>query len=565
MAPAGDGVRAAHHIPLCAGAGVGRFADGAGGGLALARSLYWSPVGSVRISVGIAVFFAGAVLMALEILAFRIIGKTFGSALRETSVVISVFLAAMSLGYYFGGRFADRWPRLRTFLAALFVASATMALVPFLDETLSERVFASGIPFSLHAAVVTIVLFFVPTMFLASASPIAIRLSVRGVDRSGSAAGTISAISTFGSIVGSVGAAFVLVDYFESVHRTIWALALLTLGLVLMTMVAFSSEGGQLGRLRERNRFAYGSGLAIGGLLLVALLSMWLAQPVGLTAIRGGMEYGTETVFEQDSTFHHIRVGDHNRLRTLYFDRTMQSQMSLEDPNEGAFPYVDLFHLSMALNPETRRVLFIGLGGGSAPRQFLHDYPGVTIDAVDVDPAVIDVAKDWFHVREGPRLRLHAADGRVFLRRTSEVYDLIAIDAYTTNRYGATIPAHLTTREFFREAAAKLSPRGIIAYNVAASPDASITRSLSKTLFRALPYQIALRAQFNTVILGSRDDIRLSGEALRARVRAQRERGLIRRSDLEGLAGKGPAEMKLVGIPILTDDYAPVDRLMRGE
>lgn len=529
-----------------------------------AACFYTLEMRPVRFAVGISVFFAGAALMALEILAFRIIGKTFGSALRETSVVIAVFLAAMSLGYYVGGRIADRAPRLRTFLVAIAAASGTMAIVPWLDEALSERVFSSGIPFSLHAAVVTVVLFFVPTMLLASASPIAIRLILRGVERGGTAAGSMSALSTVGSILGSVGAAFVLVDYFESVHRTIWALAALTLALVGFTAMAKMQEEGTLAGMRRRDRFRYVSTLGIATLGAVTLLSIWLAQPLGLNVVRAGMSYGAETVFEKDSTFHHIRVADHNRLRTLYFDRSMQTQMSLDDPVEGAFPYVDAFHVAMVLNPDVRRVLFIGLGGGSAPKQFLNDYPDVTADAVDVDPAVIDVARQWFHVKEGPRLRLHVADGRVFLRRSPERYDLIAIDAYSTNRYGATIPAHLTTREFFGEAAMKLSPGGMIVYNVAARPDGMITRALSKTMYRAIPYQMAIPAGWNTVLVASHDDIRRSGETLSARAAELRAAGEIRRPGLEQRLAVGPAEMKLVGIPILTDDYAPVDKLLRG-
>ena len=520
---------------------------------------------AVRFAVGLSVFFAGATLMALEILAFRIIGKTFGSALRETSVVIAVFLGAMSLGYYFGGRIADRAPRLRTFLIAIALASVTIAFVPWLDEALSEKVFRSGIPFSLHAAVVSIVLFFIPTILLASVSPIAIRLILRGVEGGGTAAGSISALSTIGSIVGSLAAAFVLVDYFESIHRTVWALAVLTLALVGFTALAQMKERGALGEWRERDRFRYLSVISLAVLGGVTLLSVWLAQPLGLNAVRAGMSYGAETVFEKDSTYHHIRVADHNRLRTLYFDRSMQSQMSLDDHGEGAFPYVDAFHVAKVINPEIRRVLFIGLGGGSAPKQFLRDYPDVTADAVDLDPAVIEVAKKWFYVEEGPRLRLHAADGRVFLRRSSERYDLIAIDAYSTNRYGSTIPAHLTTREFFLEALSRLAPGGIIVYNVAARPGAMITRALSKTMYRAMPYQMAMPAVWNTVLVGSLDDIRRSGEDLAARTAQLRSEGKIRRPGLENLLRSGPAEVKLVGVPILTDDYAPVDKLLRGQ
>jgi spermidine synthase len=512
------------------------------------------------LALRVSTFLAGAILMSLEILGFRIIGKTFGSALRETSVVISVFMLAMCLGYFLGGRIADRRPQLRTFVFALVLAAATTVIIPWTDEALSERVFHSNLPLALHSTIVTIVLFFVPTVFLASVSPIAIRLVVSGVEKTGSTAGSISALSTFGSIVGSVGTAFLLIDYFESVHRTVLALSLLAGMLAAITALAGAVDAPTFGRWWKERRLA----LTVAVILMIGVpvlaFSYWLAQPLGLDAIRGGMEYGSEVVFEKDSTFHHIRVVDHNRLRTLYFDVAAQTQISLDDPAEGGFKYARALHLSRVVNPELRNMLLIGLGGGTVSSRFLRDYPEMSVDAVEIDPAVIEVAKDWFFVRESPRLRLFTDDGRAFIRRSTDKYDLIVLDAYSTNRYGASLPAHLATREFFNEAVERLTPNGLFAYNCAAPPEAEMTRALSKTLYRVLPYQFAVRAGNNTVLFGSRNDIRMEADRLPELIAQMRSAGKIR---IPGLEEHLPVTLQYAGVPILTDDWAPVDRLMR--
>lgn len=523
--------------------------------------------GSVRseirwevVSLWIATLLAGAILMSLEVLGFRIIGKTFGSALRETSVVISVCLTAMSLGYFAGGRAVDRHPRVRTLLVALVCAGAATALVPSLDDLVSDRVFASSIPLALHSAIVTIALFVVPIFFLATVSPIAIRLIATRVERSGTTAGSISAVSTFGSIVGSVSTGFFLIDLFESVHRTVYALALLTWVVAGLTAAAHLVSRSAIDRMWREQRFRFVSGLGLACMVGITVASFWFSRAGGDS--RGAVDYGNEVLLVRDSSFHHIQVVDHNRFRTLLFDRTYQSRMNLDDPSGEGFNYIHYFHVPMILNPSAKRVLFIGLGGGSAPKQYLDAYPDVVIDAVDIDPLVLEVAKTYFFVKEGPGLRLHVEDGRAFVKRSTETYDIIAIDAYTTNRYGATIPAHLATREFFRECAERLTENGMIVYNVAAPPAEEITRAISKTLFRVFPYQLAFSSG-NTVFVASTGDIRMSGAELSQRASSLRSEGRIRLDGLEERVAQGSSPVNVTGVPILTDDYAPVDQLMR--
>jgi predicted membrane-bound spermidine synthase len=513
-----------------------------------------------RFAIRASVIVAGATLMALEMLAFRLIGKTFGTALRETSIVISVFLGAMAIGYALGGRFADRRPMTSTLAITLWLASASIAAVPALDALLSERIFASSLPLSLHSAVMSLALFVVPSITLAAVTPMAIRLLARTVDRSGTTAGSLSAQSTFGSIVGSVATAFVLIDFFESVTATVIAVAIL----IAVTAVFLAAASGLL-RLRaeDRTRWSVKSATAfVAGLVIIAI-----ALTAAVSAHRRELathvaDYGARVVVELDTPYHHLIVRDSNDLRTLYFDRQMQSSIRRDDPLTGGFRYTDYFHMPMILRPGIRNVLFIGLGGGTGPNRFVHDYPNVVVDVAEVDPVVIRVAREYFGLEAGPRLRLHHADGRAFVRLAETRYDLIVLDAYSTNRYGSTIPAHLTTREFFAECAARMTPEGILLFHLYVDRDSLIARSIAKTIASSFPHIITFSDRAE--IVASRAPIATSRADLVARATELERRGAIRFPGLVARAGELNEEpMRTIGVRLFTDDYAPVDTLMR--
>lgn len=190
----------------------------------------------------IAVFGSGAILMALEILAFRVIGKTFGTALRETTAVISVFLISMSTGYYLGGKFGDRWPQYRTLVLAMTGAGLSMLFIPMLDTYISERVFQSALPRGTHALITCFVLFTVPSLLMASVSPVAIRLTARVVEETGKVSGGIAALSTAGSILGTLLTGFYLIDTFR-ITRLVYALG--------CAMLLFAGLPIAAGRLRR--------------------------------------------------------------------------------------------------------------------------------------------------------------------------------------------------------------------------------------------------------------------------------------------------------------------------
>jgi spermidine synthase len=273
-------------------------------------------------------------------------------------------------------------------------------------------------------------------------------------------------------------------------------------------------------------------------------------------------------IYEITSTYHHIRVVDQAGIRTLFFDNAPQTQLALQDPLKGHFEYTEFFHLAWLWNPHLTNALMIGLGGGSAQRAFAHYYPDLTLQTVEIDPAVLQVARDYFEFKETPRQQVAVSDGRVFLRRSQARYDLIVLDAYVEGRYGSSIPQHLATKEFFELVRDHLSTNGVLAYNVIGSPRnfrADLIGAIHRTISTAFPQVYVFQAvsSQNVVLIATRARGRFDLEALRRQagllVQVRRVTMPTFRQRLESLQTT-PLPSAAVS-PVLTDDFAPVEGL----
>ncbi|MCL5096257.1 MAG: fused MFS/spermidine synthase [Candidatus Omnitrophica bacterium] len=277
-----------------------------------------------------------------------------------------------------------------------------------------------------------------------------------------------------------------------------------------------------------------------------------------------------DVVFETTSPYHHIRVLDHEGLRTLSFDGSMETRMSLRDPLEGQFEYTEYFHLPWLWNDKIKEVLMIGLGGGSTQKAYQHRYPDVMVDSAELDPAVVQIARDYFYLKESPSLRIHISDGRTFLRRSQKKYDVIVMDAYTANRYGSFLPYSLTTREFFKLAGDHLSTNGVLAYNVIGSlhgSRANIVGSMYRTLKSVFPqvYLFPASSSRNVVFVATKSSQSVSLPQLQQQaaelVRQGRRLPPNIRDRINAFRIKPPLAANRS--PLLSDDYAPIDGLLQ--
>ncbi|MDR7463800.1 MAG: fused MFS/spermidine synthase [Armatimonadota bacterium] len=494
------------------------------------------------------VFTSGGVLLALEIVASRVLAPFFGNSVYVWGSLIGVFLAGLSLGYLVGGRVADYRPSPALFSALVFLAGALTFPIPLLSrQVMQALVLADAGPRAGPLAAATI-LFFLPTVVMGMVSPFAVRLRARTVSTVGNVAGVLYALSTLGSISGALVAAFVLLNAF-GVRSIIHGL-----GVAMMVLAA----AGLL--VARRRPAAAAAGLAV--VLATAGAAAAWADP------------GAPVVFERDTVYHRISVSDEGGVRYLRLDNYWQSALDLENPEREVFQYSTYMHLPVALMPRALehgrvRVAMIGLGGGTVPRRYLREYPWVEVDVAELDPAVVETARRWFGLPASRRLRVVAEDGRIFLLRSPQRFHIILLDAYLID----TIPFHLATREFFELAATRLAPGGVVASNVIGALEGGSSR-----LFRAI-YK-TFRAVFPTVYvfpvgyggLGSPELLRniiivgtaeppLSPQQVlgRARVVSAHVEGLA-----EAAAALYTAPIRTDDVPLLTDDFAPVDALVSG-
>jgi len=501
--------------------------------------------------IALLAFLSGAILMSLEILGSRILAPQYGNSVIVWASLIGVFMGALATGYWLGGTLADRWPKRAGVGVVLALSGILVTFIP----VLAPAVFAmAGDSLRRGSLLAAMGLFYLPTSLMGAVSPYAIRLQEVGAGRLGRAAGRVYAISTIGSILGTLVTAFWLIPIAGV------AMLVVSLGIALLVLasVTFATE------LREgaMNRSMALASLAIALIIGSAIAATGRASVVH--ALFGGTTAG-HVILEKDSLYHHIRVSDQDGVRYLRFDKHIQSTMSLNDILGSG--YQEYFHMARVIRPQIRRVLVIGLGGGTAVKQFLAAYPEVTVDAVEIDDEVAKIARRWFYLPpDSNRFHLFVEDGRRYLESHHDNYDLIIIDAY----HNDAIPFHMVTRQFFELAHAHLNSGGLIALNLISAldgPNSGIAASVYQTAAAAgFPEHYTFPVRFQKMrsrvvqrnicfIVG--DGVALTEQDLRnAAFRSPVPRYARNVVDLD----PHPADLRYA--KLLSDDYAPVDDLL---
>jgi spermidine synthase len=234
---------------------------------------------------------------------------------------------------------------------------------------------------------------------------------------------------------------------------------------------------------------------------------------LGALAVLTSIAVGQSTVlYEKDSPYSTIFVIEDARgLRTLQFERfgARQSVVKLGDPDHIELPYVRTMLVSLAMVDEPHRVLVIGLGGGTLPMFLRRHYPTLTIDVVDIDPDVVEVAKKFLGFEEDDRMRAHVADGRKFIEACEEPYDLILLDAYGSD----SIPYHLATREFLIATRRALTPGGLVAGNIWGQSSNVLYDSMVLTYRDVFPrvQLLGVVNAENVIVLASPRDVPIRG------------------------------------------------------
>jgi spermidine synthase len=386
--------------------------------------------------------------MSFEMLGSRYLNPYFGSGIYTWASLISTVLVALCIGYFLGGFLADRSPSARVLGVTVLIGSAYLLVLPLFADGLLNAVLAAfdDVRAGSLAAALAITVF--PVTFLGMYSPFAIRLLLASAQRSGAVSGTVYGISTAGSIAGTLGTTFLLIPAIGTRAITIsLGVAGVVAGLVLMA-------------LRPRAALVLMLALALPGASARAEDLLDLAARAEIAKRADGQIAHLETEYND------IFVTKRGRELTMSFqlkgfDYT-ESSANLADPDDLPIRYTQVMTLAVAYPPAPRKVLMLGLGGGTIATYLARFMPETAIDTVEIDPGVITAAKTYFGVKETPRVRYLEGDGRVFLNRHTDKYDLILVDAF----HGGYVPFHLLTREFYTLLKSRIAPRGAAAFNV---------------------------------------------------------------------------------------------------
>jgi spermidine synthase len=478
----------------------------------------------------ILVFAVGVASLGTEIAVARLMAPFFGASTVIWANTIAVVLVALSIGYRWGGKLADRRPDERALRSLVLLASGLLALVPLVAHpflTLSVKAFAHvSIGAFATSLFGTLALVAVPVALLGAVSPWALRLRVLEVERAGAAAGRLYAISTAGSLVGTFLVALVLVPGIGT-QRSFLVLALLT-------------------------AVCAAPGLGRRALAVPALIALALALPVGTVkpAAGGRVLAEVETPYQFAQV---VQAPDGSRRLELNEGQAVHSLWRPGTVLTG--DYWDGFLVApfASLDTPPRRVAVLGTAAGTVPRAYARYFPRTVVDAVDIDGQLFRLGERWFGLRPGLRLHLIAADARPFLRRARGGYDAIFVDAYRQ----PYIPFYLTTREFFALVRARLARGGVVVVNVGhpAGSD-GLERALSATLGAVFPHVARdVSEPTNTLLVASEGPV--SGERLTEF--APRLPG-----GLGPLAARTAARLAppLGGGEVFTDDRAPVEWLV---
>ena len=429
----------------------------------------------------ILVFISGMTSLALEMCASRLLAAYFGTSLFIWANLIGLILVYLTVGYFIGGRLADRYPSEQVLCTITAMAALSISILPFISQVILtwsitglEQVSVSIFFSSLLG---TILLFAVPVTLLGLVSPFAIRLLTKEVGRSGKTSGSLYAISTLGSILGAFLPVLWLIPAF-GVRRT-----LLIFGVILFA--------ASLWGLRSRWRPAF-------SLVLIALV-----LPLG------PLKNIPDLIYEQESLYNYIQVTQlPNGTRELILNEG-QAIHSIYYPNPKTVLtgwYWDYFlaapYFNAGFTPQKlHRVAIIGLAAGTIAHQFTKVYGQVSIDGVEIDPSIVDVGRKYFAMNE-PNLHVHIQDGRTYLETTQAQYDVVAIDAFQQ----PYIPFQLTTHEFFSTIRSHLSSTGVVALNTAHTPhDYRLVQAFVNTMSKVFPsvYVFDVPGTFNTEIMAT--------------------------------------------------------------
>lgn len=487
----------------------------------------------------ITVFLTGAGVLVIEVVATRILSPYFGNTIFTVSSVLTVVLAALSVGYYVGGKVSDIKPESKIFFGIILLGGISVLVLQWM-QVLFLPTLGTVLPLTFGPLVTSLLLFFVPSLLLGMLSPFAIKLAqVQSEKRGlGSVVGGIFFFSTMGSIAGSLAAGYLLVPNF-GVGAIILGVGvgLVALGLLPLVYLGLDKK----------------TTVKISLVVLALVLVYGIAVPT------------TQALYSKNGIYEKITITDGNYndrpARFLFQDRSASGAMYL-DGGDLAYDYTKYYSLYDIFTPNPERTLVIGGGAYSIPKALLTDLPQAQVDALEIEPSLVELGEEYFDLPvDNPKLNTPIADGRRFLHDAQDNYDYIFSDVYSSYY---SIPAHFTTREFFQLTHDKLNDDGVFIANVIGNLEQrkpSFLWSEVRTLQTVFPNVYVFAVDSPTDDSAVQNFILVGHKSTAPTVFDQNELQKGRHQAIRELADHqvNVHQYDLSDYQVLTDDYAPVE------
>jgi len=476
----------------------------------------------------IVVFICGASVMVLELIGSRVLAPYLGTSIFVWTSLIGIILGSLSLGYYGGGKISDKYPNYKIFSGIIFLAAFYIGVIALMKFSFLVFLMDKINDIRTGSVIASIILFAPPSVLLGMISPYAVKLKITDIERSGSTVGNLYAISTVGSIVGTFLAGFWLIPKFGTT-TIIYGIAVV---LILTSILAYAKN------------FAL---KRIITLVIILIILLSHTKYKNALAENGFLDIDTKysrvLIYEQEI--------DGKPAKFMRCDTNSNSAMFLDD-DELVFEYTKYYDLASHFNPDFKKSLMIGGAAFSYPKYCLKKYPNAKIDVVEIDPKLTELARKYFRLEDNERLNIFHEDGRIFLNKTENKYDVIFGDAYRSHH---SIPYQLTTVETVQRMYDILNNNGVALVNIISAVEGGkgkFLRAEYKTFKAVFPqvyifYVSTPNAQQSQnlmlIALKSEDEPKFTNNDKQLNIFLQN----LWTKDIQN------------DVPILTDNYAPVD------
>lgn len=429
------------------------------------------------------IFTSGGAVLALELLASRIMTPYFGVSLYIWTGILSITLVSLALGYWAGGRFANSGRDLTlerlSQAFALMPAIASIAIVaaclayPLLFARLA------GWSLVLGAFFACLILLLLPLVATAAMNPLLVAIALRRADRQAgdAGAGRVFFVSTIGSVAGVLITAFAMIPLVSNFTATL----LVALALSLLSLVAAAAPSIRLAARKAVGATALAAASASVLLLWQADAYTGRAEPVSYAGRSWQVETSHGSLFGTVKILRSAPDGNGQFLRIYFQDGMLQNTVDSAGRSMSFYTYA-LEALGLAYRPDLRSALVLGLGAGIVPMRLAQR--GAEVDVVEIDPVSLRVAREFFNF-DPVRARVHHADARTFLRDCPRRFDVVVVDLF----HGDGTPDYLVTREFFRDLRQCLAANGVAVFNTFADLQRPVAYAhLLATLRSELPH-----------------------------------------------------------------------------